>query len=74
MRKTWLSSRSDFLHEMTDNMGMQLATFSPDRRSRYFGRVLDHVFVRDLKIVSASCHHDIRSSDHQPIELVLESI
>lgn len=71
---TWLSSRSDFLHEMTDNMGMQLATFSPDRRSRYFGRVLDHVFVRGLKIVSASCHYDIQSSDHQPIELVLESI
>jgi endonuclease/exonuclease/phosphatase (EEP) superfamily protein YafD len=69
---TWLASRADFLRAMIGNLRMDLATFQPDRRSRYFGQVLDHVFVRGLKIVSASCHCDIRSSDHQPIELVLE--
>lgn len=69
---TWISSRADFLREMTGNLHMDLATFQPDRRSRYFGQVLDHVFVRGLRIVSAACHYDIRSSDHQPIELILE--
>jgi endonuclease/exonuclease/phosphatase (EEP) superfamily protein YafD len=69
---TWLSSRSTFLREMTGNLHMDLATFHPDRRSRYFGHVLDHVFVRGLRVVSASCHYHIRSSDHQPIELMLE--
>ncbi|MCB2182527.1 MAG: endonuclease/exonuclease/phosphatase family protein [Desulfobulbaceae bacterium] len=69
---TWLTRRSDFLQDMTDNLHMDYATFSPDRRSRYFGRVLDHVFVKGLKVVSASCRFEVRSSDHQPIELVLE--
>jgi len=69
---TWLASRADFLRDMTGNLHMDLATFQPDRRSRYFGQILDHVFVRGLKIVSASCHFHIKSSDHQPIELVLE--
>lgn len=69
---TWVSSRTDFLREMTGNLQMDLATFQPDRRSRYFGQVLDHVFIRGLRIISAACHYDIRSSDHQPIELVLE--
>ncbi len=71
---TWLARRSDFLKDMTRNLHMDLVTFSPDRRSRYFGRALDHVFVRDLKILSASCKYEIRSSDHQPIELVLETV
>ncbi|MBI5556952.1 MAG: endonuclease/exonuclease/phosphatase family protein [Deltaproteobacteria bacterium] len=69
---TWLASRTHFLKEMTSNLHLDLATFCPDRRSRYFGQALDHVFVRGLKIISASCHYEIRSSDHQPIELVLE--
>jgi endonuclease/exonuclease/phosphatase (EEP) superfamily protein YafD len=69
---TWLASRSTFLREMTGNLHMDLATFQPDRRSRYFGQVLDHVFIRGLRVVSASCHYQIKSSDHQPIELVLE--
>lgn len=69
---TWLAQRSDFLKGMTGNLHLDLATFSPDRRSRYFGKVLDYVFVRGLDIVSASCHYEIRSSDHQPIEMVLQ--
>ncbi len=70
---TWLTSRSEFLQDMTGNLNMDLATFSPDRRSRYFGHALDHVFVRGLKIISAACHYETYGSDHRPIELVLES-
>ncbi|MFH1217687.1 MAG: endonuclease/exonuclease/phosphatase family protein [Pseudomonadota bacterium] len=69
---TWLASRSRFLQDMTAGLCMDLAIFEPDRRSRCLGRALDHVFVKGLKIVSASCHYDILSSDHQPLELVLE--
>lgn len=69
---TWLTQRSHFLNNMTEDLGMELATFSPDRRSRHFGRCIDHVFVRGLKILSASCHYEIGSSDHQPLELGLE--
>lgn len=69
---TWLASRTAFLQDMTANLCMDLAIFEPDRRSRCLGRALDHVFVKGLKIVSASCHYDILSSDHQPLELVLE--
>ncbi len=69
---TWLASRIDFLQDMTSNLRMELAVFEPDGRSRCLGQALDHVFVRGLHIRSASCHFDLLSSDHQPLELVLE--
>jgi hypothetical protein len=34
---TWLARRSNFLKEMTEDLGMTLVDFSPDRRSRYLG-------------------------------------
>ncbi len=69
---TWLSRRSHFLQRMTANLSMDAATFYPDRRSRYMGKAIDHVFVRDIDIVSSACHFEITSSDHQPIELALK--
>ena len=70
---TWLARRSEFLQDMTCNLQMDYATFSPDRRSRYFGQVLDHVFVKGLRVVKATCRTEVTSSDHRPIELVLEA-
>ncbi|MFP3982588.1 MAG: endonuclease/exonuclease/phosphatase family protein [Desulfurivibrionaceae bacterium] len=69
---TWLSRRSNFLQEMTADLDMDAATFYPDRRSRYFGKAIDHVFVRGIDIISSTCHSEITSSDHQPIDLALE--
>lgn len=69
---TWLSRRSHFLQKMTSALDLDAATFYPDRRSRYLGKAIDHVFVRGIDIVSSSCHFEITSSDHQPIELALK--
>lgn len=71
---TWLARRSNFLKKMTEDLGMELVNFSPDRRSRYFGKAIDHVFVRGLTVKSAFSHYEIGSSDHQPIELELEVV
>jgi endonuclease/exonuclease/phosphatase (EEP) superfamily protein YafD len=69
---TWIPKRTDCLATMADNLGLQLLDLSPDNRSRHLGRILDHVFIRDLKVISAACHPEVKSSDHQPIEIALE--
>ncbi|MCD6387933.1 MAG: endonuclease/exonuclease/phosphatase family protein [Desulfobulbaceae bacterium] len=69
---TWMSQRADFLEEMAYNLQLQLINLYPDNRSRHFGCILDHVFIRELDIISAACHPGIKSSDHRPIEMALE--
>ncbi len=69
---TWLPKRSCCLEAMADNLGLKLLDLSPDNRSRHLGRILDHVFTRDLKVISAACHPEVKSSDHQPIEITIE--
>lgn len=69
---TWMTRRADFLEEMAYNLHLQLINLYPDNRTRHFGSILDHVFVRELDVVSAACHLGIKSSDHRPIEMILE--
>lgn len=69
---TWIPKRSDCLETMADKLGLQLLDLCPDNRSRHLGRILDYVFTRGLKVISASCHPEVRSSDHQPIEITVE--
>ena len=69
---TWIPKRSHCLEAMADNLGLQLLDLSPDNRSRHLGRILDHVFTRDLKVISAACHPETKSSDHKPIEIAVE--
>lgn len=69
---TWIASRTSFLNDMTAGLQMELVSFSPDRRTRWLGQVVDHVFVRGLNIAAASCVYEVNSSDHRPILIEME--
>ena len=66
---TWSEARTTLVREVTTRLRLVEVKYSEDRRSKFLGRVVDHVFVRDLEVISATASV-VRSSDHNPLELV----
>lgn len=60
---TWRSSRWKILHDEVKILGLSAVSFKKDPRNL----VLDHVFVRGLKVSGAQVLNRFRSSDHWPI-------
>ena len=67
---TWTVERAEVLREIAARLGLIEITFAEDRRALFLGRQVDHVFVRGLDVV-ASRATSVKSSDHNPIEVVL---
>lgn len=68
---TWTKTKMEYLHEMVKRLGFNEVRFPEDHRTRLFSHALDWVFVKDLSIISAKVHDDIKSSDHNALEVVL---
>jgi len=69
---TWNRSRRDVLTRLIAKLGLVPVPFGSPGRLRHLRRVLDHVFVRGIKVVAARAMEEVRSSDHLPLELRLE--
>ena len=67
---TWTVERAEVLREIAARLGLIEIPFAEDRRALFLGRQVDHVFVRGLDVV-ASRATSVKSSDHNPIEVVL---
>ncbi len=67
---TWSVDRHLVLDEIATRLGMTAVELVPDGRRRTFGRHLDHMFVRGLRIVKAHAP-EVKSSDHNPILVTL---
>lgn len=63
---TWSEERHNVLNEIATRLGMTPVHLVPDGRRRTFGRHLDHLFVRGLRVVEAHAP-EVKSSDHNPI-------
>jgi endonuclease/exonuclease/phosphatase (EEP) superfamily protein YafD len=63
---TWSEERQDVLNEVAARLGMTPVDLVPDGRRRTFGRHLDHLFVRGLRVLNAHAP-EVKSSDHNPI-------
>lgn len=63
---TWNGRRTAMLQQLVDDLGLVALEYDVDHRTRVFGRVLDHIYVRGLETVQASTL-DVRSSDHNPM-------
>ena len=63
---SWRTLRQSYLREATQALGLQPVIFSPDRRTRFLGQPLDHLFYRDLKLVQAQTFLT-KNSDHAPL-------
>ncbi|OOF62123.1 endonuclease/exonuclease/phosphatase family protein [Rodentibacter sp. Ppn85] len=69
----WNAERKQILDEFIGKKGLNEVSFSQDERVRFFDYPLDYVFVRGVKVLTATSKKVV-SSDHSPIwlEFVLE--
>jgi endonuclease/exonuclease/phosphatase (EEP) superfamily protein YafD len=67
---TWSLERHEVLVAAAGRLGMTPVELVPDGRRRTFGRHLDHLFVRGLRVVQAQAP-EVKSSDHNPILVTL---
>jgi endonuclease/exonuclease/phosphatase (EEP) superfamily protein YafD len=63
---TWSHSRQQLVDELLGMHGLAALEFSDDRRTRAFGRPLDHIYVRGLSAESAEVI-PVESSDHNAL-------
>lgn len=63
---TWTQSKTDLIKKRLSALRLKQVSFSQDQRKTAFGYPLDHVFYRDLKVLSATSI-DTDASDHAPI-------
>lgn len=63
---SWSQERLSLLETTTNTLRLTEVTFSGDKRSRFLGNVLDHIFIRGL-IVKNSYILETESSDHNPL-------
>ena len=67
---TWSSARSKVVDDVAARLQLSEIEFADDKRTLFFGRQLDHVLVRGLRVV-ASAAIPVRSSDHNPVTATL---
>jgi endonuclease/exonuclease/phosphatase (EEP) superfamily protein YafD len=65
---TWNSERLAIVAMAAQRLKLLPVQFEPDRRSRFFGQVVDHVYYRGLVPYNAVVH-DVGTSDHNPIQV-----
>ena len=67
---TWSDARDAVLHETVTRLGLTEVRLRVDRRAVFFGRHLDHIFVRGLELVDLDAIQ-VTSSDHNPVAVTL---
>ena len=63
---TWTQGREDAVREVARRLGLTEVSLTTDRRTRFFGRQVDRIYVRGLVATSASAV-PVTSSDHNPV-------
>lgn len=63
---TWSDARDAVVHQSAARLGLAEIELRVDRRALFFGRHLDHVFVRGLDVVDLDAV-PVTSSDHNPV-------
>jgi len=67
---TWSEAREATVAEVLSPLGLTEVRLPSDERSVFFGRHLDHIFVRGLHYAEARAIA-VRSSDHNPVTVIL---
>ncbi len=67
---TWTAARTAAVAETATALGLSEVRFEHDHRKLFFGKQLDHIFVRGLAM-SASAATEVTSSDHNPVGATL---
>jgi len=67
---TWSDARDRVLAETIARLGLVEIELADDRRTRFFGRHLDHMFVRGIEVVATQTI-PVTSSDHNAMAATL---
>lgn len=67
---TWSDARVRAVGAMAARLDLDEVRFATDRRSRFFGHTLDHIYARDLATLASSTMV-VASSDHNPVTATL---
>jgi len=68
---TWSAARTQVVADVAQRLGLEEIKFAEDKRTLFFGKQLDHILVRGLRVVSASAI-PVTSSDHNPVTATLQ--
>jgi len=68
---TWNDARERVLSETAARLGLAELKSDDDRRTRFLGHHVDHVFARGLQVVSTEAI-PVKSSDHNPVTATFE--
>jgi len=63
---TWRGGRAEVVETIVESLGLVPLEYEVDHRKRWFGRALDHIYVRGLRAVHATSM-ELASSDHNPM-------
>jgi endonuclease/exonuclease/phosphatase (EEP) superfamily protein YafD len=63
---TWTGARDAVMGDVASRLGLTEVKLREDRRTLFFGKQLDHIFVRGLTLVDATAI-PVHSSDHNPV-------
>jgi len=63
---TWRGGRTEVVETIVEGLGLVPLEYEVDHRKRWFGRALDHIYVRGLRTVHATSM-ELASSDHNPM-------
>lgn len=67
---TWTEGRREVLDTIAARLGLREVPLDSDRRSRFWGRQVDHILVRGIDVVGAEAI-EVDSSDHNPVRATL---
>lgn len=67
---TWRAGRQEVVDEFARGLGLRSLSFNDDKRSTFFGKQVDHVYVRGLRALETEIPV-VKSSDHNPILVTL---
>lgn len=63
---TWSAARQAVVDDVMRGLGLVPVLLSQDTRRRFFGRPLDHLYVRGFEVMRAEVP-EVQSSDHNPL-------
>ena len=68
---TWTNSRKSRINVMAERLELRAVIFDENRRSKFLGQFIDHVFYRELEAISVEIPL-ATTSDHNPLIVVFK--
>ena len=68
---SWSDSRMEVLDQVVDRLSLSRLEYPVNKKTHLFGKAIDHVFYRDLQLVSNQVWQ-VSSSDHNPISVTFK--